>query len=151
MRRLQPFHLNIGKRLVKTPILYLRDSGLLHTLIDIHDWDALIKHPVAGASWEGFVIENLIAVTPENTIPYFYRTTAGAEIDLVLVFPDQNTWAIEIKHSPRPKLKKGFYSSINDLLPEHSFIVTPEEKTYPLNNDTTQIGLYGLMERLLAM
>jgi len=151
IRRLQPFHVNVGKRLVKTPILYLRDSGLLHTLLNIHDWDTLIKHPIAGASWEGFVIENLIAVAPDFTLPYFYRTAAGAEMDLVFFFPDQSKWAVEIKRSSRPKLKKGFYSSRTDLQPSHSFIVTPEEKEFPVDEDTTQIGLYGLMERLQSL
>lgn len=149
IRRLQPFHVNIGKRLVKTPILYLRDSGLLHTLLNLGDWDTLIKHPIVGASWEGFVIENLLAVAPDFTVPYFYRTAAGAEMDLVLVFPDQSKWAIEIKRSARPKLRKGFYISRDDLKPEQSFVVSPEEKVFPIDSSTTQIGLYGLMERLM--
>ena len=149
IRRLQPFHTNVGKRLVKTPIIYLRDTGLLHTLLNIHDWDALIKHPIVGTSWEGFVIENLVAIAPDFTIPYFYRTAAGAEMDLVLVFPDQSKWAIEIKRNSRPKVKKGFYSSRTDLQPEQSFIVVPEEKEFPIDEETTQIGLYGLMEQLI--
>lgn len=149
IRRLQPFHVNIGKRLVKTPILYIRDSGLLHALLNIGDWDSLVKHPIAGASWEGFVIENLIAVAPEFTIPFFYRTSAGAELDLVLLFPDQTKWAIEIKRSPRPKLKKGFYSSRKDIQAEHSFVVTPENKAFPIDASATQIGLYELMDKLL--
>ncbi len=151
IRRLQPFHVNIGKRLVKTPILYIRDSGLLHALLTIPSWDTLITHPIAGASWEGFVIENLMAVAPDFVIPYFYRTSAGAEIDLVLLFPDQSKWAIEIKRNPRPKLSKGFYSSREDISPTHSYVVTPEEKAFPIDGETTQIGLYGLMERLRGM
>ncbi len=149
VRRLQPFHANVGKRLVKTPVLYIRDSGLLHALLNISDWDALVKHPIVGASWEGFVIENLIAVAPEFTIPYFYRTSAGAEMDLVLLFPDQSKWAIEIKRNPRPKLKKGFYNSREDIQAEHSFVVTPEETLFPIDESATQIGLYRLMDKLM--
>lgn len=151
VRRLQPFHINIGKRLVKTPLLYIRDSGLLHALLTIQHWDTLIVHPIAGPSWEGFVIENLMAVAPDCTIPYFYRTHAGAEMDLILLFPDQSKLAIEIKRNPRPKLSKGFYVSQHDLKPKHSYVVTPEEKAFPLDEQTTQIGLFGLMERLQAM
>lgn len=148
IRRLQPFHINIGKRLVKTPILYIRDSGLLHALLNIKDWDTLITHPVVGSSWEGFVIENLMAVAPDFVIPYFYRTQAGAEMDFVLVMPDQTQIAVEIKRSPRPKLSKGFYVSQKDIKPIHSYVVTPEERAFPIDENTTQIGLYGLMEKL---
>ena len=151
VRRLQPFHINIGKRLVKTPILYIRDSGLLHALLTIQDWDTLIMHPVSGASWEGFVIENLLAAAPDSVIPYFYRTSAGAEIDLILLFPDQSKLAIEIKRNPRPKISKGFYISQQDIKPKHSYVVTPQESVFPIDEQTTQIGLYGLMERLKAM
>ena len=151
IRRLQPFHINVGKRLVKTPILYIRDSGLLHGLLNIKDWDTLITHPVVGASWEGFVIENLMAVAPDFSIPYFYRTAAGAEMDFVLVMPDQTQIAVEIKRSPRPKLSKGFYVSQSDIKPTHSYVVTPEERAFPIDENTTQIGLYGLMERLAAI
>lgn len=151
IRRLQPFHVNVGKRLVKTPILYIRDSGLLHALLNIKDWDTLISHPVVGASWEGFVIENLMAVAPDFSIPYFYRTAAGAEMDFVLVMPDQTKIAVEIKRSPRPKLSKGFYISQQDIKPSHSYVVTPEETAFPIDEQTTQIGLYGLMEKLAAI
>lgn len=148
VRRLQPFHINIGKRLVKTPLLYIRDSGLLHALLTIQNWDTLITHPISGSSWEGFVIENLMAVAPDYVIPYFYRTSSGAEMDLVLLFPDQSKLAIEIKRSPRPKLSKGFYSSQKDIQPKHSYIVTPEEKAFPIDEQTKQIGLYELMTQL---
>lgn len=148
VRRLQPFHINIGKRLVKTPLLYIRDSGLLHSLLTLPTWDTLITHPITGASWEGFVIENLLAILPAEVIPYFYRTSSGAEMDLVLLYPDQSKLAIEIKRNPRPKLSKGFYSAQTDLQARHSYVVTPEEITFPINEQTTQIGLYSLMEKL---
>lgn len=151
VRRLQPFHINIGKRLVKTPLLYIRDSGLLHALLTIQNWDTLITHPISGASWEGFAIENLMAAAPDYVIPYFYRTSGGAEMDLVLLFPDQSKLAVEIKRSPRPKLSKGFYSSQQDIQPRHSYVVTPEEKAFPVDGQTTQIGLYELMELLKKM
>ena len=151
IRRLQPFHVNVGKRLVKTPLLYIRDSGLLHALLNIKDWDTLITHPVVGSSWEGFVIENLMSVAPDFSIPYFYRTAAGAEMDFVLLMPDQTKIAVEIKRSPRPKLSKGFYVSQKDLQPQHSYVVTPEESTFPMDESTTQIGLYGLMQKLVSL
>ena len=87
MRRLRPFHANIGKRLVKSPKVYVRDSGLLQALLGLGDYNALAGHPVVGASWEGFVMENLLAVVPGRTQASFYRTSAGAEVDLVLELP----------------------------------------------------------------
>jgi len=86
-RRLAPYHTNIGKRLVKTPKIYIRDSGLLHALLGIRNYAELAGHPVVGESWEGFAIENILSVTPVGTKPSFYRTSAGAEIDLVLEMP----------------------------------------------------------------
>ena len=97
------------------------------------------------------MIENLMAIVPDHVIPFFYRTSGGAEMDLVLLFPDQSKIAIEIKRSPRPKLSKGFYSSQQDIQPRHSYIVTPEEKVFPVDEQTTQIGLYGMMELLRGM
>ena len=97
------------------------------------------------------MIENLLAAAPDSVIPYFYRTSAGAEIDLILLFPDQSKLAIEIKRNPRPKISKGFYISQQDIKPKHSYVVTPQESVFPIDEQTTQIGLYGLMERLKAM
>ena len=93
----------LGKRLVKSPKLYVRDSGIVHALLGIPDHNALAGHPVVGASWEGFIIENLLSAAPDSTNASFYRTGAGAEIDLVLEFPGGRRWAIEIKRGLRPK------------------------------------------------
>ncbi len=108
VRRLQPFHTNTGKRLVKSPKIYVRDSGLVHALLGIEDFNELAGHPVMGPSWEGFVIENLLAAAPDRTAGSFYRTGAGAEIDLVLDLPKTGRWAIEIKRSLSAKPDKGF-------------------------------------------
>src|SRR5690606_11074807 len=99
---------NAGKRLVKSPKVYVRDAGLVHALLGIGDREALLSHPVAGGSWEGLVIESLIAAAPSGTEASFYRTSAGAEIDLVLTLPGREPWAIEIKRSLAPKLERGF-------------------------------------------
>ncbi len=93
---LQPWTFNVGKRLVKAPKVYIRDSGITHALLNIAGYNDLLGHPVVGTSWEGFVIENILAVSPERAIPYFYRTSGGAEIDLVLEFSGTEKWAIEI-------------------------------------------------------
>ena len=88
VRRLPPWHANLGKRLVKSPKVYVRDSGLVHALLNIPDKETLLAHPVVGASWEGFVIENLLASLPPGVQAYFYRTSGGAEIDLLLAWPE---------------------------------------------------------------
>lgn len=108
MRRLPPLQANVGKRLVKSPKVYVRDSGLVHALLGIVDFNALSGHPVVGFSWEGFVLESILSVIPEQTMASFYRTAAGAEIDLVLEFPGkEGLWAIEIKRSSAAKTERG--------------------------------------------
>jgi predicted AAA+ superfamily ATPase len=107
LRRLQPFRANIGKRLVRSPKVYVRDSGIVHALLNIGDYEALLGHPVSGASWEGFVIENLIAAAPLHTVPMFYRTAVGAEIDLLLEIPRHGLWAIDIKLGLSARPEKG--------------------------------------------
>ena len=103
VRRLGPFHANVGKRLVKSPKVYVRDSGLVHALLGIEAHDTLAGHPVVGPSWEGFVVETLLAVAPPGTRPSFYRTAAGAEIDLILQLPGRHgLWAVEIKRGLAP-------------------------------------------------
>ena len=142
VRRLPPFVANVRKRLVKSPRVYIRDSGLLHALLDIGTFHALAGHPVAGASWEGFVIENLLAVSHPRTRASFYRTAAGAEIDLVLEIPGfRKPWAIEIKRSLSPSLGKGFRSALADLAPERSFVVYAGNERYPVAESTEVIGL----------
>lgn len=149
VRRLEPWHTNTGKRLVKSPRVYVRDSGLTHALLGLATMEDVLSHPVAGASWEGFVIETLIAAAPEGSRANFYRTAAGAEIDLVLTLPGGRRWAIEIKRSLTPKVERGFHSACEDLAPEQRFVVYPGDEAYPLKDDVQAIGLPALGRRLL--
>ncbi len=144
VRRLRPFHANLGKRLVKSPKVYVRDSGLVHALLGIADHDALAGHPVVGASWEGFVIENLLAAAPDGTIASFYRTAVGAEIDLLLELPKGERWAVEVKSGLSPRLEKGFHFARQDLKPARSFVVYSGDDRFPLSEDVEAIGLREL-------
>jgi len=149
VRRLRPFHANIGKRLVKSPKVYVRDSGLLHALLGIADYNALSGHPVVGASWEGFVIENLLSVVSFRTLPSFYRTSAGAEVDLVLEFPGlTEKWAIEIKRGLSAKPTKGFYHALQDIEPDRSFVVYAGEERYPVSEGVEAISVRDMVQRL---
>lgn len=141
VRRLEPWHSNEGKRLVKSPRVYVRDSGLVHALLNLSNREDVLGHPVAGASWEGFVIENLIAVAPEGTTANFYRTSAGAEIDLILTLPSGARWAFEVKRSLSPKVQKGFHTACNDLSPARSFVVYPGIESFPLGHGIEAIAL----------
>ena len=142
VRRLRPFYANVRKRLVKSPKVYVRDSGIVHALLGITDHNSLAGHPVVGASWEGFVIENLLSVAPAGTRASFYRTSAGAEIDLVLELPGSRApWAIEIKRSLSVALGKGFRNALGDLKPERSFVVTAGTERYPVARNVEAIGL----------
>lgn len=152
VRRLQPWHGNVGKRLVKSPKTYVRDSGLVHALLGIGDFDALSGHPVVGASWEGFVIENLLSAAPPRTQPAFYRTAAGAEIDLVLELPgNHGLWAIEIKRALAAKPERGFFHAREDLKPSRSFIVHAGEDRYPAGEGLEAIGVRELAGMLLSL
>ena len=144
VRRLPPLLANVGKRLVRSPKVLVRDSGLVHTLLGLGDADAVLGHPVAGASWEGFVIETLLAVAPQGCQGWFYRTAAGAEIDLVLEWSPQRRWAIEVKRSLSPRLGKGFHQARADLQPERTFVVTPSATGYPLADGVEVMGLAEL-------
>ena len=148
VRRLQPWHGNLNKRLVKSPKTYVRDSGLLHALLAIADYDALAGHPIIGMSWEGFVIENLLAVAPERTQASFYGTSAGAEIDLVIELPDGKVWAIEIKLGSAPKLERGFYQALEDIKPDRAFVVYSGDERYPMAEGIEAIGLRELVGML---
>lgn len=148
VRRLQPFHRNGGKRLVKSPKVYVRDSGLVHALLGLRTFNDLAGHPVAGSSWEGMVIENLLAAAPERTIASFYRTAAGAEIDLLLEIPGQGLWAIEIKRSLSARPEKGFHIACEDLRPDRRFVVNAGLDQYPIGSEMTAIGLPELAQLL---
>jgi len=151
VRRLQPWHRNTGKRLVKSPKIYIRDTGLVHTLLNLASLDELLGHPVVGASWEGFVIENLLSLLPASVEPYFYRTAAGAEIDLVLALPGQRLWAIEIKSGLAPKPGKGFHNACEDLDPERCFVVYSGEERYPISDQIEAISLHELAEEISSL
>ena len=131
VRRLPAWHGNVGKRLVRSPKVYVRDSGLVHALLGLSNQDALLGHPVAGSSWEGFVIEQLINAAPQAQAS-FYRTSNGAEVDLVLTFRNQQTWTIEIKRSSAPTVSKGFYQAATDLVAVRKLLVAPVDQTYPM-------------------
>ena len=148
VRRLQPFHRNSGKRLVKSPKVYVRDSGLVHALLGLRTFNDLAGHPISGASWEGMVIENLLAAAPERTTASFYRTAAGAEIDLLLEIPGHGLWAIEIKRSLSARPEKGFHIACEDLQPDRRFVVNAGMEQYPIGSDTTAIGLHKLARTL---
>ena len=149
VRRLPPFIANTRKRLVKSPKVYVRDSGLVHALLGVQDDLALAGHPVMGASWEGFVIENLLAVAPWWTLASFYRTAAGAEIDLVLELPGRTApWAVEIKHSLAPRPTRGFHHALEDVRPEKAFVVYAGTERYPLSREVEVIGVREMMEVL---
>jgi len=149
VRRLSPFHANSGKRLVKSPKVYVRDSGLVHALLGIEDYNALAGHPVLGASWEGFVIENLVALAPPRSMASFYRTAAGAEIDLILELPGKHgLWAIEIKRGLAPTVSKGFHVGRQDLSPSRSFIVYSGNDRYPVSEDVEVLGVREMASML---
>ncbi len=152
VRRLQPFHSNAGKRLVKSPKVYIRDCGLVHALLRLETMNDVLGHPVAGASWEGFVLETLLAAAPDAE-PSFYRTSAGAEIDLILDFGRRRgarsgLWSIEIKRSAAPKVGKGLRQALADLQPKKAFVVYAGEAVFPLSRSIEAIGLTDLAARL---
>ncbi len=148
VRRLPPWHANLGKRLVKSSKVYVRDSGLVHALLEIESKEALLSHMVLGASWEGFVIENLLSCAPSSAQAYFYRTSGGAEVDLLLVWPGGEIWAIEIKRSLTPKLERGFHAACEDLLPKRKLVVYPGAEGFPLGRDIQAIPLAALCQEL---
>jgi uncharacterized protein len=148
VRRLTPWHANVGKRLVKSPKVYVRDSGIVHALLAIADRDALLSHPVVGMSWEGFVVENLIASARASVTPYFYRTRRGAEIDLLLVWPGGDKWAVEVKRSLNPRPERGFHHACEDVQPQARFVVYPGDDEYQVAPGITALPLAALAARV---
>ena len=144
VRRLQPWYKNTGKRLVKSPKVYVRDTGITHALLGLRGKEELIGHPVVGASWEAYVIENLINVAPEGTESGFYRTSAGAEIDLLLILPGNRVCAVEIKRSLNPKPAKGFFNACEDLKADYMFVVYPGAERFVIAEGVTVINLVEL-------
>lgn len=151
VRRLSPWHGNVGKRLVKSPKVYVRDSGLVHALLGIGDHEALLSHPVAGASWEGLAIESAIGAAPPGTEAYFFRTAAGAEIDLLLKRPgERKPWAIEVKRGLAPKLGRGFHAACDTVRPQRRRVVYGGAERFPLAEDVDAVSLPDLCEELAA-
>jgi len=150
VRKLTPLATNERKRLVKSAKVFVRDSGLVHALLGIERLDQLAGHPVVGASWEGWVIENALAVAPARTRACFYRTATGNEIDLVLELPGGGVWAIEIKRALSVSLSKGFHSARNDLRPSRTLVIHAGEDDYPLGDGIEAVSVRGLIDRLRA-
>ena len=148
VRRLPPFHANVRKRLVKSPKTYVRDSGLVHALLRLDDEDAVLGHPVAGASWEGFVVETLIRAAPDRAQASFYLTATGVEVDLLLELPGGRLWAIEIKRSSAPKVERGLRIALDDLRPDRAFIVYSGDERYSKGGGLEAIDLTALTDVL---
>ena len=148
VRRLRPWSGNVGKRLVRAPKVYIRDSGLVHALLDLAGWEDILGHPVVGASWEGFVIENLIAAAGERRTPYFYRTEDGSEVDLVFERGGSVELAIEIKRSTAPTLSRGFGLALKVLEPTQAYLVHGGTESWPMSSQVTAISVRELMQKL---
>ncbi len=135
IRRLPPYHFNIKKRLVKTPKMFIRDTGILHALLNIGNFQQLIGHPTLGGSWEGYILQEIAALAPARTELFFYRTQDGTEADLVIAPAGVPETLVEIKFSTTPKVTKGMVIAKEDLQSKKHFIVCPVEEGYPLSED----------------
>ncbi len=145
VRRLQPWTSNLGRRLVKAPKVYIRDSGVCHALLGIETVDDLLGHPVVGGSWEGFVIENVAGALPARASFGHYRTAGGAEVDLGVDLGAGETWAVEIKRSSAPQLSRGFHSACEDLRPTRRFVVHGGGESFPLAKDIRAMSLPAMV------
>lgn len=148
VRQIQPWSGNTQKRLVKSPKIYLRDTGLLHKLLNISDFEDLLGHPVLGASWEGFVVENIILALSNKWQYSYYRSASQAEIDLILEGPRRQTWAVEVKRSSAPTVGKGFFTACEDIGATHRYVVYPGEERFPMATGTEAIGLIEFLRLL---
>jgi len=148
IRTLRPWFGNVGKRLVRAPKVYIRDSGITHALLNLTTLDDLLGHPVVGASWEGFVLENLLSCLPTGVTPWFYRTSAGAEVDLVIETNSREKFAIEIKRSQAPSVSKGFHLGCEDIKATKRFIVYPGKERFPVTKEITAIPILDMMNEL---
>jgi uncharacterized protein len=148
VRTLRPWAGNVKKRLVKAPKVYIRDSGIAHALLHLTTLDDVLGHPVAGAGWEGFALETILSVMPEGATAWFYRTAAGAEIDLVIEQGLRQRIAIEIKRSLAPSVSKGFHLGCEDIDATHRFIVYPGAEPYPVSNRVIVMPLLDMMTGL---
>lgn len=148
VRRLQPWSSNTGKRLVRSPKLYVRDSGLVHALLGLKTLDDILAHPVAGGSWEGWVIENLIGAAPWGTQAFFYRSAGGAEIDLVLEMTDGRRWALEIQRSSAPTVSRGFHGAADDLRADRRIVVHGGREVFPMGSGIEALPLAVAMQQV---
>ena len=144
LRLVQPFHANVKKRVIKSPKVYVRDSGILHSLLGIEYKNDLFGHPVFGSSWEGFALENILSAYPKYS-PYFYRTSSGVEIDLVLERGTKRI-AFECKASKSPTLSKGFYQALKDLSIDHAYIISPVDEQYPIKKSVIVAPLHTFIK-----
>jgi predicted AAA+ superfamily ATPase len=150
VRQIQPWSGNTKKRLVKSPKIYLRDTGLLHKLLNIPSYESLLGNPMIGASWEGFVAENIILQLTDQWRYSYYRSSTQAEIDLVLEGPDDEVWAIEIKRSAAPQISRGFHTAAEDIKATRKFVVYPGSERFPMGQSTEAIGLVDFLKLLTS-
>ena len=148
IRTLQPWHFNTKKRLVKTPKVYIRDTGMLHNLLFLQNFEQLMGHPQVGNSWEGFVIQQILARLPQNIRPWFYRSQDGSEIDLILSKANNILAALEIKLTNAPKITRGNTEAVNELSPKHAVIINPQADTYQIKGGWVVYGLDGLLKNM---
>jgi predicted AAA+ superfamily ATPase len=148
VRQIQPWSGNTKKRLVKSPKIYLRDTGLLHKLLNIPSYESLLGNPMIGASWEGFVAENIILQLTDQWRYSYYRSSTQAEIDLVLEGPDDEVWAIEIKRSAAPQISRGFHTAAEDIKATRKFVVYSGSERYPMGQSTEAIGLIAFLQMI---
>lgn len=148
IRRLQPFHSKMARRIVKAPKIYIRDSGILHTLNEVESPSKLVGQLAVGHSWEGFVIEQILASVGRRLNPYFYRTADGNELDLILAKGIEPVATIEIKYSNSPNLTRGYWLAIEDVKAPHHFVVTPGSDNYKIQQEVEVISLMDLLKKL---
>lgn len=149
VRQIPAWSGNAGKRLVKSPKIYLRDTGLLHQLLTISSFEALLGHPIVGMSWEGFVVENIIRSLSSKWRYSYYRTATGVEIDLVLETPTGKTWAVEVRRSSAPKLQKGFFVACDDIKADRKFVIYSGNERFPLAQSVEAIGVVEFLAEVL--
>ena len=146
VRQIQPWSGNSKKRLVKTSKVFLRDCGLAHRFLNITDFESLLGHPAIGASWKGFIVENVLNHLSNKWRHSFYRTRTQAEVDLVLEGPKKEVWAIEIKRSSAPKVSKGFHYACDDIKATRKFVIYPGKERFPLPNGIDAMGLLEFLQ-----
>ncbi|MBU2651613.1 MAG: ATP-binding protein, partial [Bacteroidetes bacterium] len=151
IRQLPPYHINLKKRLVKSPKLYIRDSGVLHNLLNIDSFSDLESHLIKGSSWEGYAVEQILQLSKMSYQPYFYRTHQGSECDLILVRSSKPVYAVEIKYTSVPKLTKGNLLSFEDIDADRNFIITPDSDDFLISDNVRVCNLETFLEKYLKI